>query len=77
MEETVTGTSWGGGPHQKGQGHSWFQQNKHCRLQILATEGALFLGFPSHQPAAGCGGLAREGSPPEEMGFRAPHAADQ
>lgn len=53
MKETVTGTSWGGGPHQKGQEPSWFRQNKYRPLQALANKRALVLGFPSHQPAAG------------------------
>lgn len=42
---------WGAPP--KRTGCSWFQQNRHCHLQTLATKGALVLGFPSQQPAAG------------------------
>lgn len=54
MEETVTGTSWGGGPHQRGQGVLGFSRiDTATHLQTLATKGALVLGFPSHQPAAG------------------------
>ena len=38
----------GGGNTTKKDRGSWFQLNKHHHLQILATKGALVLGFPSH-----------------------------
>lgn len=49
MEETVTGTAWGGGPRQRGQGCSCFQLHKYHHLQTLATKGALVLPSTGHK----------------------------
>lgn len=81
MEETVTGTAWGGDPTKEDRGvlvSSW--------INITTSRHEPPKGHWScHQPAMSCWqatgrsrrARARARAPPEETGFRSPCTADQ